>query len=324
MEQASEWLQPNDKTMQACRTWLAKLSEDSKQVEKRLRDATLECSHTRNGSSLHAALDAAYALIQKGLDKDDTKSLQVQVANGEGVLQSIEKDGKKPEQKKPEQKKPAAKEPASQVSFEPPAKTSPEEMKRIIEEACETMGVPKHYLEEVIQHGIEEDQEIFYIPTVTMLEKEKQARSGWPEAVHQALEHAPPLKAQMKVLGHLDNTLLAHNGLDELQISEIEEKMTGTQSGTVTFDHPQEFTKLEGRFGHAVMSEVKRAWDEIQEHNASGGYSVEKAWNRDEDRELRPREVLDIVSGYLQKQNRKIVELQAKLDKLTKGGNRRR
>ena len=35
MEQASEWLQPNDKTMQACRTWLAKLSEDSKQASAR-------------------------------------------------------------------------------------------------------------------------------------------------------------------------------------------------------------------------------------------------------------------------------------------------
>ena len=53
---------------------------------------------------------------------------------------------------------------------------------------------------------------------------------------------------------------------------------------------------IEGKYPEQGVSEfVVKVWQELQQFNASGGYSVEIPWHRAEERELTPAEVTEIM-----------------------------
>ena len=54
--------------------------------------------------------------------------------------------------------------------------------------------------------------------------------------------------------------------------------------------------RMEERYpGAGVADFVVGCWQELQEFNASGGYSVQIPWNQKEQRELTAAEVIEIV-----------------------------
>jgi hypothetical protein len=308
------------------------LQADAGEAEKRLRDQVIISSAQGDSKGLHAAMDAASQLINALPNCDELRSIQAACKEGTALLSILEERKGRP---------PTPLAPAQAPAMETLAPTAADpaiDARAQVEHACAAAGLDPSVLQTVIEsvEGQEkkEFEEMFFQPVHIKFMELQNRMEGFDEAVGQAAKVSPLLQRHLKTLGEIDDTVLLNAGLDVLQISEVTSMITEprpdfqawlfhlTLTPTLTLTLNPTFTltptcleDLTRRFGKGASDEAKRAYDEMQEYNASGNYAVTKAWNKQLNKAMDPRDVLELLTQHMTNQQKKIVELQKKVGK---------
>jgi len=188
-----------------------------------------------------------------------------------------------------------------------------QERKEMLLNACDLANIPRDTLDKYVEKESEDFEEMFYTPMITAHQAVSGKLVGYEGAVNEAQEKAPELAAKMKRFGELNSEILVNQGLDVYRVSEIEDNLSKNK-----YKNEDDWAQLRRKFGAIVHDEVKRTYDEMQEHNPSGGYIVSKAWNNENRREMTAAEVIQLLTKHIKKQDEKIVKLQNENSRLKK------
>jgi len=154
----------------------------------------------------------------------------------------------------------------------------------------------------------------------------QEEKGNFYRKVDDYVQEIRPLENCMHRCGEIDDSILRDNGMDSLSISRItHELVQGVEqkSGMRTPVTPSWLRKLKDQYGDRVHQEVKRCYDEIQEYNPSGGYLVQKPWNKKENRQMTSTEILELMANHSRNLQKEIDMLKGHASKKKPAGGRR-
>ena len=152
-----------------------------------------------------------------------------------------------------------------------------------------------------------DELELMYMTYNPTLHKQRESQQRLVDARDAALAAArdhPAAGLEVKVMGQLDPAALASCGMGAEEISVLQERLRHPEfhptkvvvEGDVAREradreHP-ELVALRFEYGEVAVDEVLRCFQELDEWNPSGRYSVSVPWDVDRDVELQPADVI--------------------------------